>query len=1042
MRIATILSTLLITLSFYSNAQEVEPDLYSSLVPRCIGPAGVSGRVTSLAVDPNNHDVFYIGTATGGLWKTESDGVGWVSLFDEQNCSSIGAIALDPRNPNVIWVGTGEANPRNSSGVGKGVYKSIDGGKTWKHLGLEKTEKISRLLIDPNHPRTAYVAALGTTWGENEERGVFKTTDGGKKWKKVLFVDNKTGAADLAMDPSNPNRLICNMWEHRRWPWFFKSGGPGSGIYTTGDGGENWKKLGEDEGMPKGELGRAGISFCQDHPEVVYILLEAEKSVMLKSQDGGYIFKKVTDQTGINPRPFYFGDIRVHPQDPNTVYRLQTNLDISTDGGQSFKGLFTWTHVHPDHHALWISGDGMKMIDGNDGGLAISKDGGKTWRFVYNLALAQFYHIAVDNRFPYNVYGGMQDNGSMRGPSTTFISDGIFNDDWEGVSFGDGFATLPDPENEDFGYSMSQGGSLMYFNYKTGVKKDIRPTETDVKHRYAWNAAIAQDPFDKATIYYGSQFVHKSTDRGNSWKIISPDLTTNDPEKLKQAESGGLTRDVTAAENHCTIITISPSKKKKDLIWAGSDDGNIQVTEDGGKSWRNAAETLRKRHGVPEGAWVSHIETSSHDANTAFVTIDDHRRSNWKTYVFKTTDLGKTWIDISNPDIDGFCHVIRQDHVDPELLFLGAEFGLYSSTDGGRNWKKWGKTMPTVPIRDLVIHPTQHDLVIGTHGRAMWIVDDISPLRNLDHKAMTEEVKLLPVQDAYMYHSSRWGGSFWSPGENQFIGKRRANGALINYIVPKKIAEAEDDSLKKDLKFVYILDQDSTMIKKIEATTEPGLNRVVWNCKHGAWKSPISAGQRDSDGKGSSVSVVPGTYLVKYNNQYQKVNVFADPRIATTQEGLQARFDLQQKCGALMEALGAANKQIVDMKKIVDRINAAVEVDSAGNSEISKMGSEIKDSLENLGSRIRYDGNQQGIYDRSAPLTSKLWGALGIVNSAYEAPTEPALKRYENVEKLVQELITELNSFFSNDVKKYRDAVKSSGLKLVPEYDKIELPKN
>jgi len=1026
--------------------EESPPSLFSGMQPRCIGPAGVSGRVSCVAVNPANHDEFYIGTATGGLWKTTSSGAGWTPLFDEQNCSSIGAIALHPEIPDVIWVGTGEANPRNSAGVGRGMYKSLDGGKTWKHLGLSETERISRVIVDPGNPSVVYAAALGKTWGENKERGVYKSADGGVTWKQILFVDEKTGAADLAMDPSNPNRLICSMWEHRRWPWFFKSGGPGSGIYSTSDGGETWKKLTEKEGIPDGELGRAGISFCNDHPEVVYILLEAEKSVMLRSGDGGYHFRKVSDQTGINPRPFYFCDIRVHPQDPNTVYRLQTNLDISTDGGKTFISMISWTQIHPDHHALWISPDGKTMIDGNDGGVAVSHDGGTKWRFIHNLALAQFYHVTTDRKRPYNVYGGMQDNGSMVGPSATYISDGIFNDDWEGVSFGDGFATLPDPEIENQGYSMSQGGDLLYYNFRTGITKSIRPGISDVPHRYHWNSALAQDPFENATIYYGSQFVHKSADRGNSWTIISPDLSTNDTSKLKQKESGGLTRDVTAAENHCTIFTISPSGKKQDVIWAGTDDGNIQVTSDGGKTWTNTAPNLVKQHRIPSGASVSHIEASPHDEQTAFVTIDDHRRSNWNVYVFRTTDSGKNWTDTGTDDIEGFCHVIRQDPVDPELLFLGTEFGLYFSTDAGKSWRKWDKQMPTVPVCDMVIQADQHDLVIGTHGRAIWIIDDISPLRNLDQADLDSKLKLLPIQDAYMYNTARWGGSFWSPGENQFIGKTRPYGALINYVL-----NPPDSVLKKngtpDAKTIdiFILNQDSAIVKKVKGEMKKGINRVGWNLYRKDFRGPVAEGKEKENHEGSAMQVLPGTYIVKISHQgiteYENVNVFPDPRMKTSAEGLNQRYEFQAKCGSLSEMLGDANERIINAKKDIGWINSIAEArDSSKYTELVKTGKSLMDSLQAIADLIRSPGGKQGIFDNSTSLNNQVYEPMSVASSAFEGPTEAAVKLYERASTEIAKMISRLNRLCTIEIGKFRALATGAGMELIPEYVELQGP--
>ena len=495
-------------------------------------------------------------------WRSTDGGVTFDAVFDDQDVASIGAIAVHPTANDVVWVGSGEGNPRNSASVGRGIYRTTDGGRTWTKLGLERTERIHRIVLHPGDADTAWVSAFGTSWGENEQRGVFKTTDGGETWRKVLYVDERTGCSDLILDPRNPNKLFASMWQHRRWPWAFKSGGPGSGLYRSLDGGESWQQLDQDDGLPKGDLGRIGLALAPSDPDVVYALTEAKKSVLLRSDDGGFQFRVVNRSDDIAPRPFYFCDIRVDPQDPNRVYNMHTVIDVSTDGGRSFETLVGWDAAHPDHHSMWIDPlDPQRVLIGNDGGVYTSRDRGRHWRFCANLPLAQFYHVAVDDDVPYHVYGGLQDNGSWRGPADVWENGGIRNLHWQEVCFGDGFATLPDPEDSLQGYAMSQGGSLVRWNRRDGSRKSIRPpAPEDVELRWHWNAAIALDPFAPGTVYYGSQFVHKSDDRGGSWQVVSPDLTTDNPEWQRQEESGGLTIDVTAAENHCTLLTIAPSR--------------------------------------------------------------------------------------------------------------------------------------------------------------------------------------------------------------------------------------------------------------------------------------------------------------------------------------------------------------------------------------------------------------------------------------------------------------------------------------------------
>ncbi|HEX6865345.1 MAG TPA: hypothetical protein VF414_21130, partial [Thermoanaerobaculia bacterium] len=579
-------------------AGAVDPDLLAGMKARSIGPSGMSGRVAAVDAVESNPDTIWAGAATGGVWKSVDGGLTWRPVFDDQPVASVGALAIDQSNPDVVWVGTGEGNVRNSVSIGNGVYRTLDGGRTWQHLGLEKSERIYRIVLHPSNPDVAWVTAMGQLWGENPERGVYKTEDGGKTWNRILYVDEKTGASDLVIDPSNPNHLIASMWQFRRWPWFFKSGGPGSGLYSTYDGGRTWKKATQEDGMPEGELGRIGLAISRSNPEIVYAMVEASPSALLRSDDGGKSWKSVNTRYDVNPRPFYFGDIRVDPVWPNRVYSLDYDVRVSNDSGKTFEQGISGNEIHGDFHALWIDPNNPDhLISGGDGGLGISYDRGRTNRAVTNLPLAQFYHIAVDNDLPYNVYGGMQDNSSWRGPSSGLTFGGIRNHEWLLVGFGDGFETLPDPQDSKIGYSMWQGGNLGRFNLNTSELRDIKPPAPDgTKLRFNWNAGLATDPFTPGTIYYGSQFLHKSTDRGETWTIISPDLTTNDPEKQKQDESGGLTIDVTAAENHTTIIAIAPSPLQQGVIWVGTDDGRLHVTRDGGKTWESVEKNVK---GVP-----------------------------------------------------------------------------------------------------------------------------------------------------------------------------------------------------------------------------------------------------------------------------------------------------------------------------------------------------------------------------------------------------------------------------------------------------------
>ncbi|MEL6274743.1 MAG: hypothetical protein AAFU03_06565, partial [Bacteroidota bacterium] len=579
---------------------------FEDLKPRNIGPAGMSGRITAIDVNPYNKDIIFAGSASGGLWRSKNGGIDWQPVFDDQPTSSIGAVAIADANPSIVWAGTGEGNPRNSANYGAGIFRSLDGGNTWKFMGLKKTRAIHRILIHPTNPDIVYVGAFGSMWGPNQARGVYKTIDGGENWKKVLFVDDASGIAEIVMDPINPNKLIAATWTNDRDPWFFNSGGPGSGIWVTHDGGETWERRTSEDGLPKGDLGRIGLAIAASKPNVVYALVEAKENGLYKSIDGGKTFKLVSKKD-IGNRPFYYAEIYVDPQNENRIFNIYTYVARSEDGGKSFKVIADYGNdVHPDHHAFWIDPDDPNfIIDGNDGGLNISRDGGDTWRFARNLPVGQFYHVNHDMDIPYNVGGGMQDNGSWVGPSYAWKAGGITEADWQEVRFGDGFDIMFKPDNNRYVYAASQGGSIGYTDRETGASQFIKPVHPDGEFlRYNWNAAMAQSPFDVCTIYYGSQYVHKSTDCGQNWEIISPDLTTNDTAKLKQHISGGLTIDATQAENHCTILAIAPDPKDPMTIWASTDDGQLHLTRDGGKNWENQSLRLT---GLAENSWLGYL---------------------------------------------------------------------------------------------------------------------------------------------------------------------------------------------------------------------------------------------------------------------------------------------------------------------------------------------------------------------------------------------------------------------------------------------------
>ncbi|MDN3492255.1 WD40/YVTN/BNR-like repeat-containing protein [Winogradskyella bathintestinalis] len=1058
----------------FSFSQEFSMDLVKNMTPRNIGPGGMSGRVTAIDVVNSNPDVMYVGTASGGLWKSNSGGITWNPIFDKEVTASIGAVEIQQSNPSVIWVGTGEGNPRNSLNGGYGVYKSLDGGKNWMAMGLEKTRHIHRIIVDPTNPDVVYVGAIGSPWGEHPERGVFKTTDGGATWNKILFVNNKTGVADLVMDPTNPNKLIATLWEHKREPWFFNSGGEGSGLHITHDGGKTWKKITEDDGFPKGDLGRIGVAIAPNKPNIIYALVEAKKNALYKSEDGGFKWKKINDKDDIGNRPFYYSEIYVDPENENRVYSVFTYVNVSQDGGKNFEQLMPAygvdNGIHPDHHAWWIHPEnGNFMIDGNDGGLNITRDGGKTWRFIGNLPVAQFYHINVDNDFPYNVYGGMQDNGSWRGPAYVWRAQGIRNSYWQEISFGDGFDVIPDKDDSRYGWTMSQQGYVSRYDWQTGNNYMVRPThpDPDVKLRFNWNSAINVDPFDNSTIYFGSQFVHKSTDKGETWAVISPDLTTNNPEKQKQSESGGLTLDATGAENHTTILVIEPSPIEKDMLWVGTDDGRVHFTTDGGNTWNDVS----KLKGLPEGSWIAQIKASNKNKGEALLIANDYRRFNYTPYAYRTKNYGKTWERIVDEnDVESYTLSIVEDLDEPNLLFLGTDDGLYISIDAGNTWTKWTEGFPTTSVKDLVIQPREHDLVIGTFGRAAWVLDDIRPLREMakNKMVMSSTIKLFEPPTAYQaaYQQptgSRFGADAIYHGENRGGGARfsylfnmkemQENGAITNpkdkkskkeldktgkeqpTILKDKNEDTENDETservenkKWDSLTLKIYDGNRLIrTLKRKAPNENGVHKWTWRMREAGVDRP-SRKLRKNTRESGGVTVKPGIYkaVLQYGDQTSETNITiaSDPRLNVSQKNIDEVYAASKQLEQLQQTAADAVKQLVESKTIaVNYKKDLAELDKEKYKDNIKASSEIIKTIDSLiDNYLGKVDKRQGI-TRSPEVTplQRLGTASGYVNGSQNGLTSTETTLINQAQKALNTLFAETNSFFNNDWKEYQE---------------------
>lgn len=853
MRQLLLYAAVLLLLPFGSSAQRglhTSSTHFGALRARQIGPATMSGRISSLAVAPGGSDVIYIGSAGGGLWKSQSGGTTVRPVFDDYT-QSIGKVAVAPTDASIVWVGTGEPWTRNSVSVGTGLYKSTNAGTDWQAVGLEQSERIADIIIHPTNPDIVYVAALGHLWNASAERGVYKTTDGGKTWAKILYVDENTGAADLSIDPRDPDILYASMWSFRRQPWTFDSGFTGgSGLYKTTDGGKSWATI--HRGLPQEKLGRIAVAVAPSRGDVVYASVEAKSKAgkgLYRSDDAGASWTKINEEFNATVRPFYFSNLTVDPTNDSIVAKCGLQAIISEDGGRTFRAMDY--SVHSDIHDIWIDPDNPKhILLATDGGVYESFDRGYTFRMWRNLPVSQFYHVSVDMDTPFNVYGGLQDNGSWYGPSQK--AGGIGNADWQLTYGGDGFYSFRHPVRRNYVFSEYQGGNLVRYDLQTGQAKNIFPYARvgEEKLRWNWNAPLHLSPTNPERMYFGAQYLFRSDDSGDSWQRISPDLTTDDATKQRQFESGGLSIDNSTAENHTTIYTIAESPRDGNTIWVGTDDGNLQFTTDGGEQWTNVVSRLP---GLPPHTWVSFIEASPHDARTAFVTFDGHRTGDMQPYLYRTTDGGTTWTSLITEDIEGYALSVRQDPVNADLLFLGTEFGLYISLDGGQSWARFSNNVPRVGVRDLVIHPRDHALVLATHGRGIILLDDIRPLRQLDADLLaSERVTFLETPPVVLRDPG--AGSSWYSGSGDFVADNPSGSARIVYYSPKR------HTFGKMYVEVY---QGDRLLQTLPAGKAAGLNEVTIPT---SLPFPQSAPTNNRMALGSSLyrpTLPAGTYPVK-----------------------------------------------------------------------------------------------------------------------------------------------------------------------------------
>jgi photosystem II stability/assembly factor-like uncharacterized protein len=820
-------------------------ELFGDLRARHIGPALMSGRITDIELHPTSDRIIYAGTGGGGVWKSNNGGATFNSVFDDY-CQSIGAVAIDPTAPDlVVWVGTGEVWTRNSVSVGDGIYKTNDGGNSWQKMGLEKSERIAGIQVNPKNPNEIYVAVLGALWNDSEERGLYKTTDGGKTWNKILYVDKTTGCSDLILDPVNPDIIYASFWEFRRTPWSFNSGGNNSALFKSTDAGKTWNKI--HNGFPKGKLGRLAVAVAPSNPNILYTVIESEQDRdkgLYRSDDAGASWKQLNNDFEIVVRPFYFSRIVVDPRNPEILVKGGLSGSISRDGGKTFKSL---GFMHSDiHDVVFDIHNSDRMYAATDGGVYRSWDGGSTMEMVENIPVSQFYQVSVDQDEPYHVYGGLQDNGSWVGPSQS--PGGIEAADWKRVGVGDGYRVLRHPSKKLI-YSEMQGAENVWrFDPDRDQAKSIQPlaAKGDPKLRFNWNSPMAISAHQPDRFYMGSQFVHRSEDMGETWEKISPDLTTNDPAKLNQEESGGLSRDNSGAENYCTIFTITESPLDDKVIWAGTDDGNVQITRDGGKTWTNVVSNIQ---GLPKNTLVHHIEASNFNKGTAYAVFEGHMKGDFNAYVYKTTDFGTTWTSLVTPDLTGFARNIQEDYENENLLFLGTETGLFITLDGGKIWSKFTNNMPAVAVHFIDLHRKTNDLVVATHGRGIIIIDDISPLRQLNEQTLSQELYFFKTKPTVISESNGFGGT---ATETQFVGANPTTSARIIYHLKRK------HNLGK--MSMEIRDQEGNVLTELGAGKSKGINVVEWNY---TIKPPkVATGKTFAFGGFTTPRVPAGTYKV------------------------------------------------------------------------------------------------------------------------------------------------------------------------------------
>jgi len=996
----------------------------SGLGARNIGSATMSGRISAVAAsrEPSGKITLFVGAASGGVWKSEDGGTRYKPVFDEQAVQSIGAVALDPKNPKNVWVGTGESWTRNSVSIGNGIYKSTDGGETWTNAGLPNSERVAKLVVSPVNGDTVFAAVPGALWSDSPDRGLYKSTDGGKTWNIVLKGANlSTGASAIALDPADPNKMFAAMWDFRRKGWTFRSGGDGpeapsaSGLFRTADGGTTWTEITPEnsKGFPKKPYGRIAVAIAPSNAKRVYAFVESTDSALFVSDDGGATWDKRDKSNWMVWRPFYFANLIVDPKNPDRVFKCDGPLILSEDAGKSFTVVGGFQGAHGDMHDVWIDPTNPQTLAaGDDGGMWYSYNGGSKWWKAENLPVSQFYHVSVDDNDPFQVYGGLQDNSSWVGQSQ--YPGGITNAQWENMFGGDGFWMFSDPADPDYLYAEAQGGNIGRVNRRTHESRDIQPRPNyKEKLRWNWNTPIALSPNEKGTIYIGSQFLFRSRDHGQTWDRISPDLSTNDPEKQKQEQSGGVTVDNSAAEMHTTIYSISESPKDKLVIWVGTDDGNVQVTRDGAKTWSNVAGNIP---GLPKDSWVSWVQAGNFDGGTAYAAFDRHTFGDHAPYVFRTADYGKTWTPLVTAQevkgVRGYAHVIKEDLVQPNLLFLGTEFGLFVSIDGGKAWAQFkGGRFPAVAVRDLAIQARENDLVLGTHGRGLWIIDDITPLRALSADLLQQEASFVSARPVQQRVEANGG---WANGAAVFVGDNPPDAAVITYYQRSR-------HLFGKLK-IEVLDASGRVVDELPASKRPGLNRVIWSMHEKPPRVPPAAQLANAGTRGPRL--LPGVYTVRMTKAGKatetKLTVGLDRRVKFNEADRKAQFDAAMKVHALFGDESAVMDRILALRGSLAKSGRALPEGDTLRKTIADFDKKVDAVRKQIVATT--EGGAITGEERLREHTDQLYGAI----LSYEGkPGDYQIARIDALRRELDDVTKDFQQLITKELPPLNDALKA-----------------